>query len=444
MKKLLALALTAMMLVCAIVPAFAAVEASDSVPADLENAERVNFREQVEPLFTDGTYTWGNTSGFPWNPGDFTAGGQYPKLEANAFWFISTDFVLEADFTPAEDGEYAFAMYIANKTTKGDGKTPLDSTKSGKFSVQIMNGSSEVAYYEIEEEEAVLGSRIYYRLGDGVALEADTDYTVCVKLLEATDSCIVDFLFGIPGEASDDPAEDTTAAEEDTTAPEETTDAPTTSGEASVAEALPELFEDADVINLNAIYEEVNVDGEYPAGKVLYGFHKGDFNKMGIPDMQGVMPFANCEYPVEFEVGDDGKYAFNISLANYGTAGAVTVKFYDEDGNKLAEETVMPTDMEVGKMYYYTLATELDLAADSWYTATFSGAKESGASGNSIVCEFAYALTELADDAGSSSEDTAPSGNDEPTSPATFDVALIALAVAGASAAAAVVSKKRR
>ncbi len=443
MKKFLALALTAIMMVCAIIPAFAAVEASDAVPADLANAERVNFREQNDPLFEGGTLAWGGATGFPWNKSDFTAGGQFEPLEANSFWFASTEFVLEADFEPSEDGEYAFAMYIANKTTKGNGKDLLDSTTAGKFAVQIMNNGSEVAYYEIVEEEAEIGSRIYYRLGDGVALEADTVYTVCVQMTQKTDSCVVDFLYGIPGaEASaDDPAEDTTAESEDTSAAPETPAAPT---EASLAEALPELFEDADVINLNAIYEEVNVDGEYPAGQVLYGFHKGDFAKWGIENMQGIMPFAGCEYPVEFEVGDDGKYAFNISLVNYQTAGAVTVKFYDEDGNKIAEETVMPTDMAVGKMYYCTLATTLDLAADSWYTATFSGAKDKGANGNTIVCEFYYALTELNEDAGSSAEDTTASQGGEQTSPATFDAAIIALAVAGASAAVAVVSKKRR
>ena len=439
MKKFLALALTAMMLVCAIIPAFAAVEANDAVPADLANAERVNFRDQVDPLFEAGTFAWGGATGFPWNRGDFTAGGQFEPLEANAFWFGSTEFVLEADFEPSEDGEYAFAMYIANKTTQGNGKDPLDSTTAGKFVVQIMKNGSEVAYYEIVEEEAEVGSRIYYRLGDGVALEADTVYTVCVQMTQKTDSCVVDFLYGIPGAeaAEDDTAEDTSAPAEDTTAAPSTPSAP-----AAAAAELPELFDGAEFINLYEIYEEVNADGEYAAGQVLYCFSKGDFNKWSIPDTQGVMPFAGCEYPVEFDVDEDGKYAFCFSMAHYTTAGTMTVKIYNEAGSLVYEETVAQADPAT-TIFYYTLAEELELAADEIYTATFSGSA-AGASGNPIVCDFYYALTELNEDAGSSAEDTTAAQGGEQTSPATFDAAIIALAVAGASAAVAVVSKKRR
>ncbi|MBQ8747959.1 MAG: hypothetical protein IJZ08_08870 [Clostridia bacterium] len=441
MKKFLALALTALMLVCAIIPAFAAVEANDAVPADLANAERVNFREQVDPLFEGGTLAWGGATGFPWNKGDFTAGGQFEPLEAHAFWFTNTEFVLEADFEPSEDGEYAFAMYIANKTTQGNGKDLLDSTTAGKFAVQIMKNGSEVAYYEIVEEEAEVGSRIYYRLGDGVALEADTVYTVCVQMTQKTDSCVVDFLYGIPGAEApaDDPAEDTSAESEDTTAAPSTPSAP-----AAAAAELPEIFADADFINLGAIYEEVNTanDGAFAAGQVLYHWHAGDFAKWGVENMQGILPFANCNYPVDFEVGDDGKYTAAISMTCHtGVAAGAIVKICDEDGNVLCEETITHTSTTPGEILYYTLGTELDLAADSYYTAYFSSSTEKA---NAIVCEFYYALTELNEDAGSSAEDTTASQGGEQTSPATFDAAIIALAVAGASAAVAVVSKKRR
>ncbi len=228
MKKLLALALTALMMVCAIVPAFAddATPAFDALPEDLAGAEAINFVSTIE---APEAFAWGGeTSCFPWNSSDFTAGGQFEPLGANTIWLYNDQNTFTIEFMPVEDGAYSFVLYLANKTTQGNGKDPLPSTVAGGYTVTVADedGTAVGTYTVTEVQPAELGSRLYYRFADGVELKADVNYTATFALAQKTDSCLVDFYFGIPG--ADDAADDTDApAADDTDAPAaDDTDAP--------------------------------------------------------------------------------------------------------------------------------------------------------------------------------------------------------------------------
>ncbi len=252
MKKLLAIALCALMMVCAVVPAFAdeATPATEALPEDLAGAEVINFAGSLED---PNSFAWGGETGcFPWNSNDFTAGGQFEPLGANTIWLYDETKTFTIEFMPYEDGAYSFVLYLANKTTQGNGKDPLPSTVAGGYSITVADedGTTVGTYTVTEVQPAELGSRLYYSFADGVELKADVNYTATFKLTAKTDSCLVDFYFGIPGaddgagdaEDTDAPAADDTdaPAADDTDAPaaDNTPDAPATFDVALIAVAV--------------------------------------------------------------------------------------------------------------------------------------------------------------------------------------------------------------
>ncbi len=162
-----------------------------------------------------------------------------------------------------------------------------------------------------------------------------------------------------------------------------------------VTETLPEVFEGAEQFRLFDVYDAVNANGDFPAGQVLYTFSTGNLAAQGIENMNGVMPFAGCEYPLAFTVDASGKYQICVVMANYQVAGNATVKIYDENGQLLCEDILeLASDAPNDRLYYYTLSEEFTLTAGSTYTAKFTGSTTAGATGNSIICYLACGLVE--------------------------------------------------
>ncbi len=168
----------------------------------------------------------------------------------------------------------------------------------------------------------------------------------------------------------------------------------------------------------------------------------------------GISVAPGVKYAMTFEIEEAGTYEFCVSHfvrrddqpAGYPHASSVQI----DDGPLYSVNEDDADAITLGAINYYTgLTVELEAGEHTFYFV--------GDYSNGINAYFGYVYfynvdgESAADNGDDAADDTdAPAADDNdapstPTAPATFDASLIALAVAGVSAAAAaVVSKKRR
>ncbi len=211
-------------------------------------------------------------------------------------------------------------------------------------------------------------------------------------------------------------------------------------------EGQPELFDNRQYWAEKGA-PNYNEAGYQAAGDTNYITFWGSNGFDGQEDLWGEKTFQ-----VKFNAPVAGYYSFAVLLCSGGGAGATCdVRVDDGDTYQVVINGQWTPDAE-GKpapVTYYGM-DELYLEAGEH---VFHIAKAKGTDKTQYYFGFQYTYTTDGEDAGADDND-APAADDtsatpstpaKPSSPDTFDASLIAVAVAGASAAvAAVVSKKRR
>lgn len=333
-----------------------------------EDAGIVNFAgfTSANPMTeADGSYNY-----YVWSSGNFTANGLYPTLGKSAVYINDITAPYTISFTPAYSGEYDFALYLAHRTTGGDGKTPWEATHVTTFNLTLTDADGTlIGSYRMRELPAEYRSRLYYNFADGVRLEAGKTYYLSYTQDGLTSSTVVDFLYNA-------------------------------SSIDGVYKEIPEGFADAEVITLRN-QEKAN---EAAGSTTYWPWNSTDFDVAGKYPVLGknavLFAVANgYTYKITFTPTSSNKYSFALWLANKTTqmngvtpltgtkAGTfkITLSLADKVLGTYTLTEILPA--KIGSRLYYEIAEDVALEKGVTYTVSF---EMTGASDSTIV-DFLYA-----------------------------------------------------
>ena len=224
--------------------------------------------------------------------------------------------------------------------------------------------------------------------------------------------------------------------------------------------AMTDPFVEADVVTINFV-DCVDDQPQLFNNKDHWAeTTQPDYSKAGfMPDDRGfvtlwggnnAIPFEQIwgdlpTFQVKFEAPVDGYYSFAFTMGGAQKGeGYVPARVDDGEWYHIAFST---SGWNTPNTYYGMDNIHLEAGEHVFHFSKAVGEKETQyywSMSYTYTADEASEDTSADDTSADAGEDTTASQGGEQTAPATFDVAVIALAVAGASAAVAVVSKKRR
>ncbi len=424
MKKIFAILLCALLTVCAVVPAFAA-QLTEREPTDpFVEAEitKVKFSDytDVQPDLFDNTEYWAEHNGPDWGKAGFSGAKGADYL---TFWgsngFNGTDDLwgektYQVPFTAPVDGTYSFAVDICSGGDAGgivpvrvdDGET-YELVINGRYTVDGDGKTAPVTYYGMDE--------IYLEAGEHV-------FHIAKMLPKAEDK--TQYYFGF---------QYTYIADEDAAGDDSSDDAGEPTLPAGVF--LEDPFADAYYVAKTYLNTEENTKRNGTASTdTYYTLSPTDSSWATIDGIR-----ANGDFSFQFDIVVEKTATYDIGMiAEHFLSSTDKISTEPMDLYLDGKLYTMTPDLDWRGIYYYIVGEDVVLE-EGTYTATLSRnwSEEQGYYRSSSVNSIVLAINDEADLGGGAS------GGDD-AAPETFDAGILALVVAGVSAAGAVVLKKRR